>query len=318
MLLLLLRRGHGAQRACQGWLLLQPAVAARIPEMGCSMSALFSGRAATTAAVPCCVTAMLCRLFSKPAGLANACLCCCPRCHARQGDDPELAGALAASLADHPDGSGSGARPARGAWGAPRVLPALHGDDEDADLAAAIAASLAGGGGKPQPARPMQAGSTEADDVMHGDGDDEDPELAAAIAASLEHQQEAQLPGQPAAGKQPAAQRTAEAVPTEQQAAAPAPVQQLPELGEEPAAGAEGAIEVALRLPGGGRASRRFRAAEDTVGHLAAFAVAQGADLTRRRCQLAAGFPRRALADWAASLAAAGIGHKELVTVEMA
>lgn len=220
-------------------------------------------------------------------------------------------------MADHPGGSGGGAQPARSAWGAPRAPPAQHGDDEDADLAAAIAASLAhgSGSGDPAQARQQQAAPAPADDAMPVD-DDEDPELAAAIAASLQHQQEAQ----PAAEEPAGAERVTAlppAAPAEQHAASTAPVQRLPELGAEPEAGEEGAIEVALRLPGGGRASRRFRAAHDTVGHLAAFAAVQRADVAGGRCQLAAGFPRRVLADWDASLADAGVGHKELVTVEM-
>ena len=97
-------------------------------------------------------------------------------------------------------------------------------------------------------------------------------------------------------------------------AAAPAPSVVLPELGPEPEAGAEGAVEVGLRLPGGARASRRFSSASDTVGHLAAFAARQGADMGA--CQLAAQFPRRLFADWEQSLSEAGVGHKELVTVE--
>ena len=80
------------------------------------------------------------------------------------------------------------------------------------------------------------------------------------------------------------------------------------------AAGGAGVIEVALRLLGGGRASRRFSSGTDTVGHLAAFAAEQGADVAG--CQLAAQFPRRVFADWDQSLAAAGVGNKELVTLE--
>lgn len=235
-------------------------------------------------------------------------------CLACQGDDPELARALAASLADHPDGT-SRAQAAGGAWGAPRALPAQHDDDEDADLAAAIAASLAGSSGEAPMARHAQAGSGAAEADARQGGDDEDPELAAAIAASL--QQEAQPAAEPAGAEQPAEMAAATAAGVEQQTTAAAPVQRLPELAAEPEAGEEGAIEVAVRLPGGGRASRRFLAAQDTVGHLAAFAAAQGADVAGRRCQLAAGFPRRLLTDWNASLAAAGVGHKELVTVEM-
>lgn len=263
-----------------------------------------------------------------------------------QGDDPDLARALAASMAD-PDRPGpSGSRPqSRSAWGATAPLAggaAGLADDEDADLAAAIAASLAdnlgssqqqgaqqqeeeqgGAAGAAAAAEGSQPGSPAGASAraapvpaaaQHGQRaqravwfHDEDPELAAAIAASLERPSEVQQ-------QQQQEQEQASTAPGEQPEAGQSPAVDLPELSEEPEAGAAGAIEVALRLPGGGRASRRFNAAQDMVGQLAAFAAQQGADMAG--CQLAAQFPRRVFGDWSASLAAAGVGHKELVTVE--
>lgn len=257
--------------------------------------------------------------------------------HTVQGDDPDLARALAASMSDldAPRGgrgngggsSGGWGRAAGGAWGG----GSGHGHgDEDAELAAAIAASLAdhsgpsgaageqqqqGGGGSAAAAQPQQQPSRVSFDLA-GSGDDMDPELAAAIAASMEQQ--------PAAGKAPAAtaeQQGASAAaadagtaPAAAEAAAAEDQPDLPELGEEPEAGSENAMEVGLRLPTGGRASRRFDRETATVGHLAAFAAQQGVAMGRH--QLTLPFPRRVLADWGQSLAAAGVKNKDLVSVE--
>jgi hypothetical protein len=199
-----------------------------------------------------------------------------------QGDDPELARALAASLADA-DGSGGSGRPASRGFGAAAAASgggAPTAADDEADLAAAIAASLADS----QPPPPQQP--QQQDEQQQLQKQREEPGLA----GDQQEQQEKQA------------------------AAAPAPAVVLPELGPEPEAGAEGAVEVGLRLPGGARASRRFSSASDTVGHLAAFAAQQGADMGA--CQLAAQFPRRLFADWEQNLSEAGVGHKELVTVE--
>lgn len=140
--------------------------------------------------------------------------------------------------------------------------------------------------------------------------DGEDPELAAAIAASFSPQAGACEPEQQQQGEQP--QAPARQQGGEEQAAA-ALAAQLPELPAEPEAGGEGVVEVAVRLPGGCRASRRFSAVH-TVGHLAAFAASQGADMAA--CQLALQFPRRVLSDWGQSLGAAAVGDKQLVALE--
>jgi ataxin-3 len=179
---------------------------------------------------------------------------------------------------------------------------AIAASDEDADLAAAIAASLADQPGQQEQNSPRSvAAATAHDDV-------EESKLAAAIALSLGQPavQERQQPEQQQHQQQQAGQEV-------EQARLP-PVQ-LPELAPEPEAGAEGAVEVALRLPGGARIRRRFRAS-DPVGQLAAAAAAHGADMVA--CRLALTFPRRLLDDWAASLEAAGLAGKQrlLVTVE--
>ena len=214
---------------------------------------------------------------------------------AQDGEDPELAAALAASLTDQ------GGRPQSRAWGAApggsAAGAALAANDEEADLAAAIAASLADQDG----GQPVQQARQEPQEQQQ------------------QQQQQQQQPGEAEgeAPQQPAQPAAAGQQQQEQAAAAPPPAMpalQLPELGAEPDVGVAGAVEVALRLPGGARVSRRFSAGSDTVGHLAAFAAAQGTDVAG--CQLAAGFPRKVLEDWSASLAAAGVGHKELVSLE--
>ena len=215
-----------------------------------------------------------------------------PHCPCQQGDDPSLARALAASLA-HGDGSRPHSRSYGGAAGSAAAA------DEDADLAAAIAASLADHQGPPpQQEQQQQQAASPRSVAAGGLQDDEDAELAAAIAASMQPAGEQQ-------GKQQQQQQ-------EEAAAAPASMQ-LPALQAEPEAGAEGCVEVALRLPGG-RVSRRFHGGSDTVGHLAAFAAASGADMAA--CQLALQFPRRLLGDWEQTLAAAGVEDKQLVAVE--
>lgn len=164
------------------------------------------------------------------------------------------------------------------------ITAGTAGDDEDdPGLAAALAASLADAGS-------LQAGPSHGQKRTHSAGgggweeaeafEDEDPELATALAASMEactpssapaEQQAQQAPEQPRLATDPA----------------------FPELGNEPPVGAPGALELGLRLPNGQRATRRFEAGQ-TVGHLAAFAAQQGADMSRHH--LARQFPRQASA----------------------
>jgi Ataxin-3 len=178
---------------------------------------------------------------------------------------------------------------------------AFSGGNEgvDDELAAAIAASLqeegAGGSGAERAETGYGAGG--------GSDDDENIELAAAIAASMEQHTAADA-AEPASVA-PAAVEASSSLP-------PAPA--LPELGPEPEEG-DGTVELALRLPDGQRRSRRFRRAEDTVGHVAAFAAACGIDVARH-C-LAMAFPRRVLDDFSRTLASVGVGGKEVLTVEL-
>lgn len=241
---------------------------------------------------------------------------------------------------DAPRGGRSGGN-GGGGWGraAGGVWPAGggHGQgDEDAELAAAIAASLAdhsgpsgtagqqqqqqqqGGSGSTAAGQPQQQPRRVSFDLP-GSGDEMDPELAAAIAASMEQPTAGTAPAAAAAQQGAAAAAadasTAPAAAEAAEAAAATEAQpELPELGPEPEAGSDGAMEVGLRLPTGGRASRRFDRESATVGHLAAFAAQQGVAMGRH--QLALSFPRRVLSDWGQNLAVAGVVHKDLVSVE--
>eukprot|EP00887_Chlorella_sp_A99_P005363 scaffold1.g5363.t1 len=204
------------------------------------------------------------------------------------GDDPELARALAASLREADSLEGVGGRRAA----------ADAGDHADADLAAAIAASLAdhrgsggtGGGGPRAPSRQQGAGLPgPAAHAIEVDGEEEQ-------RAAAEQQQQQQQAG-------------ATEVPP-----APAPGLALPALGEEPAAGAaDGALQLALRLPSGRRVVRRF-AAGDTVGHIAVLAAAEGTDTAAHR--IVRQFPRQVLEDLGQSLGEVGLSEKEMLVVE--
>lgn len=220
------------------------------------------------------------------------------------------------------NGGSSWGRAAAGAWGS-----GGGGDGHDAELAAAIAASLAdhsGPSGTAGEQQQQQGGSSAVAEQQQqrlrrvsfdlpGSGDEMDPELAAAIAASMEQPATGNAPAT-AAAQQGAAAAAADTSTAPAAADAAAEAQpELPELGEEPEAGSESAMEVALRLPTG-RVSRRFDRESATVGHLAAFAAQQGVAMGRH--QLALSFPRRVLSDWGQSLVAAGVVHKDLVSVE--
>lgn len=154
------------------------------------------------------------------------------------------------------------------------------------------------------------AGAAVAPD---GDEDDDD-DLRAAIAASLA----VGASSQPSAGLDDSSQPPLINISSDGDGGVPPPPPgpSLPALGEEPPAGAEGVLEVGLRLSTGERRSRRF-AGTDTVGHLASFAVATGADVARGFV-LATAFPRRLLGAWEQTLVEAGVGHKEVVVVEPA
>lgn len=224
------------------------------------------------------------------------------------GDDAGLARALAESLKEV-----DALEAAATARGVPGGGGGGGAAQEDADLAAAIAASLAdqGAGGDAGPSSSSAAAAAAAAGGF--EDEDEDPELAAALAASLESyaaaapQQQQQQDDETPKGPAPPAGQQQHVPP---QPAAPS----LPALGEEPEAGAEGAVQLALRLPGGTRLTRRFLR-QDTLGRVAALAAGEGVDMGRHR--LVRQFPvREALDDLAQTLAQAGLDTKEMLVVE--
>lgn len=166
-----------------------------------------------------------------------------------------------------------------------------HHNDEDADLAAAIAASLAEHSQQPQEQAGAGTSAAAAGAGLGGGGQEEwhDPTLEAAIRASL---QQHAPPAEPAPASTQQEQQQEGAEPAAAGEAQPA----LPQLSDEPEAGSEGEIEVGLRLPDGARVTRRFLAAEHTLGHVAALAAAQGVDMRQHR--LAQRFPRRVGEVW--------------------
>lgn len=172
-------------------------------------------------------------------------------------------------------------------------------EDEDLDLAAAIAASLA------EAHQPMNPSSTSQPPVLSSGYED-----SGGAGTSAE------VPGHQAVLAQ---HGTASAFKEESLIINPASADvpnllpNLPVLESEPSATEEGVLEIGLKLLNGERRSRRFTS-EDRVGHLAAFAVDCGVDMTRHR--LATTFPRRLLEDLEKGLIAAGVGNKDLVIVE--
>lgn len=213
--------------------------------------------------------------------------------------------------------------PCLGCWD--HACTCCAGDDEDADLAAAIAASMqdvqptgaeaqgtleaSGSSGRSYAAAARQAvdpvvqGSADrsASQIAQQDDfavyDEDDPELAAALAASLEehHSQQQVQPQQP-----------------EQQQ------QQLPEVPEEAPEDAEGVITVAFRLPSGARLSRRFLKT-DIVAMLQAYVLQQllasGELKPGQKVQLATQFPKNVLNDVQQSLEAAGVEDRSMLSV---
>jgi hypothetical protein len=206
-------------------------------------------------------------------------------------DDPGLAAALAASLADagglqagpshghkrtHSTGGGSG-------WEEAEAFEA-----EDPELAAALAASMEACAPPPAPA------DQHAQQAPEQQEEAEQPKQAPGPA----------FPGLGAPARGPHCWAGAH---RPQSVCSPPPFwgalahppsplcrrRSLFTTGIEPPAGAPGALELGLRLPDGRRATRRFEAGQ-TVGHLAAFAAQQGADMGRHH--LARQFPRQASA----------------------
>jgi ataxin-3 len=216
------------------------------------------------------------------------------------GEDPELRRALAASMgevadgwaADRSGGGGGGSGGGGGGGGAAYARSPVGGasgvEDEDEALARAIAASL----DEPQ-AKRRERVPPGAPPAPPPDAEEADPELAAALAASLA----------PAT----APPSVAVAVPV---AAAPAAPPALP---REPDASEPGALQLALRLPSGVRATRFFLASDTLAAVAAAVQQAHGVDM--RAHALTAGFPPRALAPPTATLAELGVTHKSVVSV---
>ncbi|GAB4817846.1 hypothetical protein N2152v2_004892 [Parachlorella kessleri] len=240
------------------------------------------------------------------------------------GEDPDLARALAASLADREDhdmaavgGSGQRGGFDGGLQGGQSNLDALH-DDEDADLAAAIAASLADHGQQAQQAQQQQQQSGHAgahqQQPDRGGPQTGAAQLTAAVAAGLQQHTQHAPPVPGGAASEPESTAAASVAPLRPAPAKGGTQPDLPQLGPEPEPGQEGTIEVGLRLPDGSRHTRRFLAEQHTVGHVAALAAAQGVDMARHR--LALRFPRRVFDDLGKTLQEAGISDKEMLQLE--
>lgn len=152
------------------------------------------------------------------------------------------------------------------------------GQNEDADLAAAIAASL-----QDHAARPTTTdkGSEAGVEPAEGDGS---KGVTVAAAGGLDD-------GAPAMARSKL---------------------DLPQLDDEPPAG-DNVAEIVLRLPSGERRSRRF-ALGNTVGHVAAFAAAAGVDMALH--QLATAFPRRVLRQLESTLEESELKGRQLLHVE--
>ena len=157
--------------------------------------------------------------------------------------------------------------------------------DEDAELQAAIAASLGGGD-----VRGRVGGGVPSRVTTDGGGLDDDAEIARAIAASLE----------PPTRTSPSRPSEPEPVPTDW--AVP----------EEP--GPNEGIALAFRVPGGGRLQRGFRATDAVGGVEAWLAREAGVDFARHSLTVA--FPRRRLTDRGATLGECGVGDKTALSVE--
>jgi hypothetical protein len=210
------------------------------------------------------------------------------------------------------------------------TISAAAAADEDADLAAAIAASMqdysAGGAGpSSNPNTSSGAGPSyaavarqAADEAATGDvglaqqfgvadadagGDfgfeDDDLELAAALAASLEEHQQSQQ------------QQEQQQQQQEQEAAVEVP--------EEPAEGVEGVVTVAFRLPTGSRLSRRF-SVKDSVAVLQAWVaqqLLQGGEMKKgQRVTLSTQFPKKQLQP-EEELYAAGVEDRSMLSVQI-
>lgn len=200
-------------------------------------------------------------------------------------------------------------------------VPVAAGD-EDADLAAAIAASMqdvqvpagtaaghpgaastsglsyaAAAAAQPGPAAHQPAVGHHEDFEVY---DDEDPELAAALAASLEEHNQQQQP------EDLQQQDTSQLQ------------QQLLEVPEEPAEGADGVLTLAFRLPSGARLSRRFSKA-DSVAVVQSYVMqmlsSSGELKPRQQVHLSTQFPTKILDQVDQSLEAASLEDRSMLSV---
>ena len=180
-------------------------------------------------------------------------------------DDPELKAALEASMNDHRQRNVD-----------------ITTNDADADLDAAIAASLADAG----------AGFNDSGDA-----------LERAIAASLENVDRVDAATEAAIAASLAEDRTSTKRSFEEDTT---PIEDEPDVGE-------GVVSLAFRLPSGNRMTRRF-VDSATVSDLERFIKAKTRLDVTVNC-LAVAFPPRALSDASMSLAEAGIADKDVLTV---
>jgi len=218
-------------------------------------------------------------------------------------EDADLAAAIAASLADQPGGSGSG-RDGAGPSGAGPSTSAAPAPS------ASMFPDLGLSGGDP----PLQrTSSTEATVQSSGElglpegldyDEDEDPELAMAIAASL---------ADSAAGGQAHWGGEVSSAARGAPAAAAAAAQEGEVLEEEPDAG-PGVVELAFRLPGGQRSSRRFHVT-DTTAALHRY-LRLGVGLRGSPLSVSTQFPRKDLLPSATTtLAEAGVSDPQVLVV---
>lgn len=164
--------------------------------------------------------------------------------------------------------------------------------DDDAELQAAIAASLGGAGGgggggghDDELARALVASLASAP-PPEGVKDSADADLAAAIAASLAD------PVHGGGGQAMAAIL----------------------VPDEPGAGEPGTVMLAFRVPSGARLQRRFRDGDSIGGVVAYVATVSGIDMSRH--VLTTAFPRRQLRELGMTLKDAGVKDKEALSVE--
>ena len=185
----------------------------------------------------------------------------------------------------------------RGAFGQAGALGRGGAAGADDDLAHAIAVSLATAG-------PSAAGAERgAAEMSSAVSADEDADLAAAIAASV---------AESARGTTRDDTNVFEGATAKVGDEDGEDIERV-DVPPEPAADAADALDVAVR-GGGARARRRFRSS-DKVRSLEAW-VGRVLGLDMRRHQLATPFPRKALLDRDATLGQAGVRDKDALAVE--